>query len=79
MPEDLVPIALKPSTIERIRQELHLLQVQQSPLHPEADDEEVGELADRLSLDEPFAGLQATDQHLARRYLKFALEIIRNE
>jgi hypothetical protein len=79
MPEDLVPVALKPAAILRIRQELHLLQIEQSPLHPEADDEEVGELSDLLALEEPFAAISPAAQGLARRYLKFALELIRNE
>lgn len=79
MPEDLVPIALKPNTIIRLRAEIHQLQIEQSPLHPEADDEEVVELSDLLAIDDPFGAITLTDEKLARRYLKFALELIRNE
>lgn len=79
MPEDLVPVAFKPDTIVRLCQEIARLGVQQSPLHPEADDEEVGDLSDLLSVAEPFAAVRLDQERLARRYLKFALEILRNE
>lgn len=79
MPEDMVPLAFKPDTIIRICQEIARLGVEQSPLHPEADDEEVGELSDLLAIEEPFAAVKHDQERLARRYLKFALEILRNE
>lgn len=79
MPEDLIPIALKPTAIQRIRQEIELLQVEQSPLHPEADDEEIAELSDLLATEGRFAEVSDSAERQARRYLKFALEIIRNE
>jgi hypothetical protein len=79
MPEDLVPVAFKPGTIVRICQEVAKLGVEQSPLHPEADDEEVGELSDLLAVEEPFAAVKLDQERLVRRYLKFALEILRDE
>jgi hypothetical protein len=79
MPEDLVPVAFKPQTIERLMAEIGRLGVEQSPLHPEADTEELAELADLLATEEPFADVDFRLECLARRYLKFALEILRSE
>lgn len=79
MPEDLVPIAFKPLTIERLMAEIGRLGVEQSPLHPEADADELAELADLLSGEDPFAEIRFQHECLARRHLKFALELIRGE
>lgn len=79
MPEDMVPLAFKPDTIARLCQEIAKVGIEQSPLHPEADDEELGELSDLLATGVAFADVAGAQERLARRYLKFALEIIRNE
>lgn len=78
MPEDEVPAALKSTTIQRIYDEIERLVVEQSPIFGEASDEECLELSDRL-LDTPTDHLSPIKAGQARRYLLFALELLRNE
>lgn len=78
LPEDEVPAALKSTTIQRIYDEIERLVVEQSPIFAEATDAECLELSDRL-LDTPTAHLDPIRAGQARRYLLFALELLRNE
>lgn len=78
LPEDEVPAALKSTTIQRIYDEIERLVVEQSPIFAEATDAECLELSDRL-LDTPTAHLSPIKAGQARRYLLFALELLRNE
>lgn len=78
LPEDEVPAALKSTTIQRIYDEVERLVVEQSPIFGEASDAECLELSDRL-LDTPTAHLSPIKAGQARRYLLFALELLRNE
>lgn len=78
LPEDEVPIALKSTTIQRIYDEIERLVVEQSPIFAEATDQECLELSDRL-LDTPTDHLSPIQAGQARRYLLFALELLRNE
>ncbi len=79
LPEDEVPAALKGTTIQRIYDEIERLVVEQSPVFSEATDEELTELGERLLQGAPTAHLPAMRAGHARRYLLFALELLRNE
>lgn len=74
MAEDEVPRALNRRTIDRIVEEVALLMLRTVPLHAEADDDELVELLTILSMDDPFVGLTAERQRVARVFLKKALE-----
>lgn len=79
LPEDQVPVRLRSDTIKRIFDEIERLIVEQSPVFGEADDTETKELGELLLTDDPFAGMPAASASRVRRYLLFALEILRNE
>jgi hypothetical protein len=79
LPEDEVPAALKGSTIQRIYDEIERLVVKQSPIFAEATDDEARELADFLLVDDPTAHLSPVQAGHVRRYLLFALELLRND
>lgn len=72
--EDMVPMALKPLTLRRIFDEIEKLQIEQSPLFPEATDDEVGELVGLLAMQAPLTQLDRSRQLRARRFLKFVLD-----
>lgn len=72
--EDMVPLALKPLTLRRIFDEIEKLQIEQSPLFPEATDDEIGELVGLLAMQSPLAALDRARQLRARRFLKFVLD-----
>lgn len=79
LPEDEVPAALKSTTIQRVYDEIERLVVEQSPIFGEATDDEARELADLLLTDDPTAHLPPSKAGHVRRYLQFALELLRNE
>lgn len=79
LPEDEVPAALKGTTIQRIYDEIEALAVEQSPVFSEATDDELRELGDRLLDDSPTDHLDPIKAGQARRYLLFALELLRND
>lgn len=73
MAEDSVPEALTSRATARLFEELERLHLESSPIFPEADDEEIHQLAVLLSADEPLAGLSASAAARLRKYLWFAL------
>lgn len=76
MPDDMVPLAFKPKTIQYIFDLTEALHVEQSPIFTEISPEEQARLVDILSLDSLYAGLERVSAMRARRYLRMALEIL---
>ncbi len=79
LPEDMLPLALTPRAIKRLFDELERLHVEQSPLFPEATDDDLAELIDRLGEPDPFSAVGAPQRFRALRYLRLALDTIRAE
>lgn len=76
MAEDMVPLALKPKTIQYIFDLTEALHVEQSPVFPEVTPQEEARLADILTQDAPYAGVDRVAAMKARRFLRMALDII---
>jgi hypothetical protein len=76
MAEDLVPLALKPKTIQYIFDLVEALHVEQSPVFAEISPEEETRLSDILTQDAPYAGIERIAAMKARRYLRMALDIL---
>ena len=74
--DDIVPLALKSNTIRWLFDEIERLHVEQSPIFPEATPEEVLALSDLLATEDPFCRANPVDAMRARRYLRFALDLI---
>jgi hypothetical protein len=79
LPEDEVPLALKSTTIQRIYDEVERLVVEQSPIFGEATDAECLELSDLLAVPMATDHLDPVKAGHARRFILFALELLRNE
>jgi hypothetical protein len=79
--DDLVPLALTPKGIEFLFDHLNTLLLEESPSMPEADDEELGWLAEVLGGGEEqgdvWAGLDAIEQRRARKLIGAAIEMMR--
>lgn len=76
MAEDMVPLALTPKTIQYIFDLIEALHVEQSPVFQEITLEEEARLADILTQDAPYAGVERVAAMKARRYLRMALDIL---
>ena len=76
MPDDLVPLALTPKTIQHIWDLCESLHVEQSPIFPEITEEEEVLLIAKLTEDDPYKGIDPVQAKKARRFLKFALDIL---
>lgn len=73
--DSLLAKMFKPRTIKRLFDAIELVAVEQSPLFPEATDEELDDLWGFLTASgDRFAGMSRTDQMRCRRYLRFALD-----
>jgi hypothetical protein len=75
--DDVVRAALPSATVRYLFEEIEKLQVETSPLHPEASAEEVEELAAILTDHDVWSRLPADRCVYVRRYLRFALEELR--
>jgi hypothetical protein len=76
MPDELVPLALTPKTIQHIWDLTESLHVEQSPVFAEITPEEEVKLIQLLSEDEPYNGIDPVSAKRARRFLKFALDTL---
>lgn len=74
--DEMVPMALKPKTIQHIWDLTEQLHVKQSPVFAEITPEEEVRLIDMLSQDAPYAGVERVSAMKARRFLRFALDIL---
>lgn len=74
--DSTIPLALSTPTLKWLFDELERLKIQQSPLFLEITDEETHELVDALCMDDPFVGVSEMTAAHARRYLKFALDLM---
>ncbi len=79
MPDELVPLALTPNTIKHLWDLTEALHVEQSPAFAEITDAEEVMLIQRLSEDDPYDGIDPVFAKRARRYLRFALDILNKE
>jgi hypothetical protein len=74
--DDMVPLALKSRTITRIYDSLERLHVEQSPLYPEADADDL--VALRSLLDGgALEKIDRSKQGNVRRYLRYCLDMMR--
>ncbi len=76
MADDMVPLALKPKTIQYIFDLTEALHVEQSPVFPEITPEEELRLAGILTQDGPYIGVERIAAMKARRFLRMALDIL---
>lgn len=76
MPDELVPLALTPKTIQHIWDLTEQLHVEQSPVFAEITPTEEVALIGLLSDDSPYEKVSQVAARRARRFLKFALEIL---
>jgi hypothetical protein len=76
MPDELVPLALTPKTIQHIWDLTESLHVEQSPVFAEITPEEEVRLIQALSEDDPYDGIDRVAAMKARRFLKLALDIL---
>lgn len=76
MPDELVPLALTPKTIQHIWDLTELLHVEQSPVFAEITPSEEIRLIQMLSEDEPYKGIDPVQAKKARRFLRFALDTL---
>lgn len=76
MPDELVPLALTPKTIQHIWDLTELLHVEQSPVFAEITPPEEIRLIYLLSEDEPYKGIDPVKAKKARRFLRFALDAL---
>lgn len=76
MPDDMVPVAFKSKTIQHIFDLIEQLHVEQSPVFEEITEAEEIKLSNLLSEDAPYAGVERVQAMKARRFLKFALDIL---
>lgn len=74
LPEDMVRVAFPQTTIRRLFDEIERLQIETSQIFPEATDDELGELAELLSVDAPFGDLPEPRARRARRFARFILD-----
>ena len=79
MPDDMVPMALTPKTIQHIWDLTEQLHVEQSPVFAEITPAEEVKLIQLLSADEPYNGIDPVHARKARRFLRFALDILLEE
>jgi hypothetical protein len=79
MPDELVPLALTPKTIQHIWDLTESLHVEQSPVCAEITPEEEVRLIQLLSEDEPYKEVNRVSAMKARRFLRFALDILEEE
>ena len=79
--DDIVPLALTPKGVEFLFDHLNTLLLEESPSMPEADDEDLGWLAEALGGGEDagdvWAGLDAIEERRARRLLGAAIDLLR--
>jgi hypothetical protein len=68
-----VRFALTSRTVRYLFEELERMQIETSPLHPEATDDDLRRLAAELSSDHPFAALLPVEQRRMRRLLQHVL------
>lgn len=73
--EDNIGAALTPVAIRRLFDELERLQVEQSPLAPEATDEELHALRDAISTGE-HVELTGADGRTFRRFARYCLDLL---
>lgn len=74
--EDVLPIALKSGTIERIYDDIARLMVAESPAEQPATAAQLRELGELLQTDDPFAGMAPTDVYECRKFCAFVLNKI---
>jgi hypothetical protein len=74
--DEMVPMALKPKTIQHIWDLTERLHVEQSPVFAEITPEEEVKLIHFLSEDSPYLGVNPIQAMKARRFLRFALDIL---
>jgi hypothetical protein len=77
--EDTLQAALTPRAIKRLFDEIEKLHVDQSPMFPEATDEDLTELAGALIQPEPLGKLGAVKAARARRYARLILDSLNAE
>lgn len=78
LPEDTISQALTSRAIRRLFDEVERLTVEQSPLAPEATDEELVTLADAILSGEPL-GLATADERSFRRFAHYCLDFLPND
>lgn len=76
MAEDVVPLALKSKTIQYIFDLVEILHIEQSPIFAEINTAEEARLADILTQDAPYSGVDRVAAMKARRLLKYALDLL---
>ena len=76
MADDMVPLALKPKTIQYIFDLTEILHIEQSPVFPEITEEEQDRLIDLLSTDDPYTGIHRIQAMKARRLLRHVLDLL---
>lgn len=74
--EEAVRCAFTKAGARWIFDELERLQIETSPIYPEADEDDIRALGDFLSRDEPLWPLEGLRERRARRLLRFVLEEI---
>lgn len=74
--DEMVPMALKSKTIQYIWDLVEQLHIEQSPIFPEITPVEEVRLIQLLSEDSPYLGVNTVKAMQARRFLKFALDIL---
>lgn len=75
--EDVLPIALKSGTIERIYDDIAQLMVAESPAEQPATASDLRELGELLLSDDPFNGMAPTDVYECRKFCAFVLNKLR--
>ncbi len=76
MPDDMVPLALKSKTIQYIFDMIETLHTEQSPIFQEITDVEEIRLIELLSADDPYNGVDRVTAMKARRFLRYALDML---
>lgn len=76
--EDTISQALTSRAIRRLFDEIERLTVEQSPLAPEATDEELVTLADAILSGEPLS-LASADERAFRRFAHYCLDFLPND
>jgi|SRR6478609_3394137 len=74
--DEFVPMALKSKTIQYIWDLIEQLHIEQSPIFAEITPEEELMLIGLLSEDDPYAKINKIQAKKARRFLRFALDIL---
>ena len=77
--DEMVPLALKPNTIKSIWDSVERLHVEQSPVFPEITPTEEVRLMDILTDEDPYKNIDPIKSSKAKRFLRFALELLEEE